>query len=151
LRGRCLLDIVTREPVAAEPGVRVHHGLTPDSPRLRQLYREATAFVLPTRGDFYPIALIEAMGMGLPVVTSAMAGIPEMVEPGRSGYLVPPDDGNSLRASLEAIVSDPVRARTMGQRGRDLAEQRFDARKTAERLLDLVTSVAPCQVRRSSH
>lgn len=142
LRGRCLLDIVTRDPLAEEDGVQVHRGLDAKSPELLELYRNASAFVLPTRGDCFSIASMEAMAMSLPVVVSAVGGIPEIVEQGESGHLIEAGDGRSLRAAIESLVDDPLRRERMGARGRILAEQRFDAKKVSERLLGLLSELA---------
>ena len=141
LRGRCELDVFTRDPIAAEPGVRVHRGLCPSSPELLALYRAADALVLPTRGDCFSIAALEAMAMALPVVITAVGGIPDIVEPGRSGHLIAPGDGRALRAALDALIADPERARALGRRGRELVEERFDAKKVASRLLSLLDEV----------
>lgn len=142
LRGRCELDLVTRDPVAEEPGVRVHHGLSAGSEPLRRLYASASALVLPTRGDCFSIAALEAMAASLPVVITRVGGIPDIVEHEQSGFLVDPGDGAALRASLEALLDDPARAAALGARGRALAEQRFDARRTAGSLLALLQELA---------
>src|SRR5262249_37290531 len=128
LRGRCELDLVTRDDVPEEPGVRVHRGLQAGTPELLALYAGADVFVLPTRGDCFSIASIEAMATGLPVVVSAVGGIPEIVEEGESGHLIAPDDASGLIAALESLLSEPGRRAAFGRRGRQLAETRFDAR-----------------------
>lgn len=142
LRGRCELDIVTRDAVREEDGVSVHRGLSAGSPSLLALYRAASAFVLPTRGDCFSIASLEAMAMGLPVVVSAVGGISEIVDSGRTGYLIEPGDGRALRESLEPLISDPSRAAAMGIAGRSRVEQHFDAKNTAARILALLGSAA---------
>ena len=141
LRGRCALDIVTRDKVEEEEGVRVHRGLVPGSARLLELYRAASAFVLPTRSDCFSIATLEAMAMGLPVIVSAVGGIPEIIERGENGFLIGPGNGGEMRETLELLIADPARAHTMGARGRALVEERFDARKTADRLFELMVGI----------
>jgi len=147
LRGRCELDIVTRDEVAAEPGVRVHRGLRAGTPELLELYDRASVFVLPTRGDCYSIASLEAMAKGLPVVVSAVGGISDIVEHGESGYLLDAVRGDLLLQSLEALLADSKRAADMGRRGRRIAEERFDARETASRLLAMLTELAAAKRR----
>ena len=142
LRNRAALDIVTRDPVPEQEGVTVHRGLTAGSAPLLALYRAATAFVLPTRGDCFSIAAIEAMAMGLPVVVSAVGGIPEIVQEGRTGYLVPPEDGLRLGEALEALLDMSEAAAAMGAQGRKAVEEKFDAEKTAARLLALLTTIS---------
>jgi glycosyltransferase involved in cell wall biosynthesis len=147
LRGRADLDIVTGDDVANEEGVRVHRNISSGSSALVNLYRRATVFVLPTRGDCFSMASLEAMAMGLPVVVSAVGGIPEIVAPGDTGFIVAPGDGHGLGDALEAFVSDPQRSTAMGLRGRARVEERFDAKKTAERLGSLLLEL--CAVGRT--
>lgn len=135
LRGRCALDLVTRDDVIAEEGVTVHRNLTADSPELRRLYDEAHAFVLPTRADCFSIASLEAMAKGLPVVVTGVGGIPEIVEDGQSGYLLRGGDGQQLREVIERLLTAPETAVQMGVRGRAIVESRFDARLTAQRIV----------------
>jgi glycosyltransferase involved in cell wall biosynthesis len=142
LRGRCELDLVTRDPIPEEPGVRVHRGLTAGSAPLLELYRNASVFVLPTRGDCFSIASMEAMAMGLPVVVSAVGGISDIVEHERSGLLTEPGDARALTLALHALLGDAARRRAMGARGRKLVEERFDSEKTASSLLALMTRIS---------
>jgi glycosyltransferase involved in cell wall biosynthesis len=141
LRGRCELDLVTRDPVPEEPGVRVHRGMNAGSEPLMALYRSAAAFVLPTRGDCFSIASIEAMAMGLPVVVSDVGGIAEIVDDD-TGFLIAPGDGLALSGAIDALLADSQRRRDLGVNGRRKAEQRFSARETAARLLALMTQIA---------
>jgi len=143
LRGRAALDIVTRDAVPDEEGVRVHRGLTAGSAPLLALYHAASAFVLPTRGDCFSIASLEALATGLPVVVSAVGGISDIVESRHTGYLIDPSSRTELRQALGALVADPALGRAMGLAGRARVEQRFDAAKTAERLFALCNSIVP--------
>ena len=93
----------------------------------RRLARElsrASAFVLPSRRDNLPIALIDAMALGLPVVSTRAGGIPELVEHGRSGLLVPPGDPRRLEAALRSLLARPGLARRLG-RGAARRARRF--------------------------
>jgi len=89
----------------------------------------ATIFALPcTREadggmDNLPTVIMEAMAAGLPVISTPLAGIPEMVEPDFNGELVPERDPASICAALERLISDPERARSLGDRGRQIARQ----------------------------
>lgn len=139
---RARLDIVTRDPVSECSGVTVHYGLSAGSPALLDLYRQADVFVLPTQGDCFSIASMEAMAMGLPVVVCDVGGIADIVEVGASGFLTPPRDGFALRDALEALVSSPDKCRTFGRRGREIVEQKFDAEKTAAALIRVLENAA---------
>ncbi|HEY2408701.1 MAG TPA: glycosyltransferase family 4 protein [Polyangiaceae bacterium] len=137
-RGRCELDLVTRDPVPEEAGVRVHRGLTANSDALLALYQAARAFVLPTRGDCYSIASLEAMARGLPVIVTNVGGIADIVETNVTGLLVEANDGSALRTALDALLTKPERCVEMGRLGRRRIEQHFDASKTAHALMALL-------------
>ena len=76
--------------------------------------------------ECFPIALLEAMACARPAVCTAVGGIPEMINDGESGYLVPPKDPQQLAARLVSLLSDPQTARRMGRAGRDRVEAEFD-------------------------
>jgi glycosyltransferase involved in cell wall biosynthesis len=142
LRGSVQLHLVTRDEVPQEEGVFVYRDLTPNDPRLRDLYARADLFVLPTVADCFSLASLEAMATGLPVITTRVGGIPEIVEHGRSGFLIDPGDEDGLVLALRDLVgSVDLRAR-MGAEGRRIVESRFDAARTTEKLLDLLKSLA---------
>jgi glycosyltransferase involved in cell wall biosynthesis len=138
LAERCELHVVTGAPVPETPGVNVHRGLGPNDPRLLALYREADIFALPTAGDCLAVVLGEALASGLPVVTTDVAGQPEAVRDGRTGIIIPPQNADQLGRALTRLIDDPALRRVMGRAARLDAEARFDARKNAERLLDVV-------------
>lgn len=85
-------------------------------------------FCLPSRTEGLGIAAIEAMASGLPVVASRVGGLPEVVEDGVTGLLVPPDDTAALAEALVRILEDRHRAAQMGDAGRTRAKQHFDSR-----------------------
>lgn len=135
LRANCELDIVTRESVEPEPGIRVHHGLTAGSDALLDLYRRADLFVLPTLADCHSIASLEAMAMGLPALISDVGANREVVEDGHTGWLVPPADGQALTERLSDAVRDAARLRAFGAAGLARVRSHFDAQQTLEALL----------------
>jgi glycosyltransferase involved in cell wall biosynthesis len=137
LKGRCELDIVTREDVetTAGEGIRIHHGLNSNAPALLDLYAKADAFVFPTLGDCLPIAVMEAMASGLPVVSTCVGAISEEVEDGRTGFLTPPGDTETLSKLVLRLADDADLRREMGAAGRQVAEDRFDGEKNYRRVL----------------
>jgi glycosyltransferase involved in cell wall biosynthesis len=84
-----------------------------------------------------PVALMEAMATGLPVVASALSGIPELVEYGVTGLLVPPRDADALAAALERLAADPALRVHMGRRGRAKVQAEFDLERNTRKLLAL--------------
>lgn len=139
---RVHLDIVTRESVDAAPGVHVHHGLRPNSAELLGLYRTADVFVLPSHGECFGIATIEAMASGIPVVVTDVGGTADIVEPGGNGHIVPAGSPERLGAAISEILDDPAAAARMGARSRALAEERFDLVANARVTLDMLKALA---------
>lgn len=91
-------------------------------------------FVLPSFAEGVPVVLMEAMASRLPVVTTRIAGIPELVEDGVSGRLVPPGNLEALSDAIAAVLADPPRARAMGEAGRAKVEAEFDIATQAARI-----------------
>lgn len=84
---------------------------------LRATFRRWDVFAMPSLDEGLPIATLEAMAEGLPVVATSIGGLPELVEDGRTGYLVPPSDVQALIGCLRLLLRDPARRRTMGDEG----------------------------------
>lgn len=144
LGSRAELDVVTGSAVEPPPGIacRIHRGLTPQSAALVKLYREADIFVLPSRGDCFPQAVAEGLASGLPVVASRVGAMPEMVEDGVNGYLVPPASPDALGDALEALVAQPPLRREMGRASRVMAEHAHDADANNRRIFELMISLS---------
>lgn len=105
------------------------------------LLRACDAFVLPSRAEPFGIVLLEAMAFGRPVVASAVGGIPEVVEPERSGILVPPDDVEALGAALRRVlVSRDLRQR-LGEGGIQRVNAHFRAEHNGARYEELFVGV----------
>jgi glycosyltransferase involved in cell wall biosynthesis len=86
----------------------------------------ADVFVLSSRSECMPISVLEAMAAGLPVVASAVGGLPEMVVDGETGYLVPSGDDRAMGDALARLAADPDLRRRLGAAGRRRVEERFD-------------------------
>lgn len=136
------VDLVTRDAVAPEPGVVVHHGLGPNDPALIALYHRADVFCLPTSGDCLPMVLSEAGATGLPLVSTDVGAIHEIVRPEVSGLLIAPGDGAGLTEALRRIVTDADLRRRFGDGARRVVGADYDARDNARRLVGLLLEVA---------
>jgi glycosyltransferase involved in cell wall biosynthesis len=93
---------------------------------------------LSSREECAPQALLEAMAVGVPVVATAVGGVPEMVESGSTGLVVPPEDPDALAGAVLGLLEDPARRAALGRAGRRAAAERFDettAVRIAERHL----------------
>ncbi len=84
-----------------------------------------------------PVAIMEAMAMGLPVVSTRHSGIPELVDDGRSGYLVAERDVGELTQRLGELVDHPEAWPRMGEAGRAIVEDRYDINKLNDRLVEI--------------
>lgn len=90
-----------------------------------QSFRNADIFVLPTRYDAFPIALLEALAAGLPVVTTPVGSIPEIVNHGENALVVEPGKPTELADALSGLILDPDRRSRMGAANRKLAKEKF--------------------------
>ena len=82
----------------------------------------ADLFVLPSRSEAFPNAVLEAMAMGMPAIASAVGGLVEVIEHQHSGVLVPPDDAASLASEITRFMADPDRAARIGAAARVRAQ-----------------------------
>ncbi|HSL81291.1 MAG TPA: glycosyltransferase family 4 protein, partial [Thermoanaerobaculia bacterium] len=106
-------------------------------------YAAADLFCLPSLYEGFPLAILEAMAAGLPVVATAVAGVPEAVVDGVTGRLVPPEDAAALARALAELAADPERARRMGDAGRRRVETEYAIPRIAAAYLDLWGELAP--------
>jgi colanic acid/amylovoran biosynthesis glycosyltransferase len=120
----------------------VFHGST-SSAGVRRILAGSDAMVLPSvrlasgRTEGLPVALVEAMSMGVPVVASRVAGTPELVRDGETGLLVEPGSAPQIARAIERLMDDPVSARRMGREGKKLIEREHDLARSASRLATL--------------
>jgi len=107
---------------------------------LPALYRNADVFVLPSREEGMPAALLEAMATGLPVVCTriAGAGAGEAVLHGTTGLLTPADDSNALADALTQIMADPTRWEAIGRAGRARIESYYSWTRAAGKWLEVI-------------
>ncbi|MFN3936369.1 MAG: glycosyltransferase [Gemmobacter sp.] len=136
----------TIERAAAKAGVADNLTLAgwQDEAGVREALAAAHALILPSLAEGLPMVVMEAMAAGRPVIATAIAGIPELVRPGETGWLVPPGDTDALaRAMIELHDAEPDRLARMGAAGRSLVLERHDARAEAARLAGLFGAQDP--------
>jgi glycosyltransferase involved in cell wall biosynthesis len=112
------------------------------------LYREADVFVIPCvtapdgHHDGIPVALMEAMASGIPVISSDISGIPELIEHEKSGLLTPEDSTEPLITAILRVLTDDGLSRRLARAGREQVLEGFDIRDVAEKLMALFTQHA---------
>ncbi len=102
----------------------------------------ADVFVLPSRWEGLPVALLEAMGAGLAVVATRVEGVDEVVEDNSQGLLVPPEDSQALAAALLELIGDPHLRKRMGEAARQRIESSYTLDLMCSRYLDLMLRFA---------
>jgi glycosyltransferase involved in cell wall biosynthesis len=97
----------------------------------------AAIVVVPSLGEGFGMVALEAMERGRPVIASAVGGLPEIVDDGRTGILVPPSDSAALAEAIAELATDPARAAAMGLAGRARALEAFSQERCTDRIEEL--------------
>lgn len=132
------------ERLALQQHVQLVGAMTQDG--LIEMYRRAAVFALPSvvlengDRDGIPNVLVEAMSMGVPVVSTDISGIPELVHDGVTGRLVPPHDAAALADALQDLLENPSHAAALAANGQRFVAEQFDLRACAARLRRLLTT-----------
>jgi glycosyltransferase involved in cell wall biosynthesis len=102
-----------------------------------ELFRSADLFVYPSYHEGMPMAVIEAMACGLPIIATEVGGLPDLVFPGLNGLLVPAGDPDQLADAIHQLVVDPQTRHSMQIGSIRMAQKNFDVEKLVLRLLDI--------------
>jgi len=113
-------------------------GIRPDVP---ELLAAIDAFVLSSNSEGNPLCVLEAMAAGRPVISTAVGGIPQLVQDGRSGLLTPPGDEEALSEAMLRLLNDPQLVVAMGTQSAELARASFDVGSMTRAYEDLYTSL----------
>lgn len=152
-RGRIVeCDLVGDGPLRVElersaPDGVVFHGALPVD-RALEIVADADLFVMPSveladgRRDGIPVALMEAMAIGVPVVATSVSGIPELVVDDRTGVLVEPEDAEGLADAIGALLDDPGRRARLVGAARALVEAEFDVARSGAMMVGLFDAIA---------
>lgn len=122
------------ESLAAPLGDAIHFAGFQSQEAVAQAMAGADMFVLPSFAEGVPVVLMEAMAAARPVITSLVAGIPELVEDGVSGYLVPPGDAATLAERIATLAADPDLQAQMGAAGRAKVRSEFNIATESARI-----------------
>ena len=106
------LNLVTKASIECQhPHVHIHNDVQAYSPKWLELYLQADVFVMPTHFEAFGLVFIEAMAAGLPVITTSINAIPEMVIQGETGFLIQPGDRQNLAGKIRALMENPTLSR----------------------------------------
>ena len=108
--------------------------------QVRELLAGTDVFVMSSFAEGVPVVLMEAMAAHVAVVATRIAGIPELVEDGVSGFLVPPGDSHTVVEHVEQLLADADLRNPFGASGRRNVEQEFNITLEADRLCRVLTS-----------
>jgi glycosyltransferase involved in cell wall biosynthesis len=99
--------------------------------------QQASVFVLPSHSEGVPNVILEAMAFALPIIATAVGGIPDIIQDGRNGLLIPPADSAALRLALARLLSDQDLAAKLGTQARRDAESCYSLNKIVDKYLEL--------------
>lgn len=129
-------------------GIVEFRGLMPSNKVLKAV-SSSTLFVLPSveapNGDMdgIPVALMEAMGIGIPAISTRLTGIPELIEDGVNGLLTAPGDYEELADAIEKLLTDPGLAKEFASRGREKVLKDFSVDRYTDDLIEAWTDLLP--------
>jgi glycosyltransferase involved in cell wall biosynthesis len=107
---------------------------------IKQYYEIADIFVLPSISENLPNVLLESLSMGIPVIATEVAGIPELIKDKETGILVKPNDIEGLAKAMELLICDENLRKNISEKGKDWVTKKFDAARCLERLEDVYRS-----------
>lgn len=131
------------ERLAAELGLRDRCCFVGTRADVAERLARASVLLLPTDREGLPLSVLEGMRAGLPVVASAVGGIPEAVLPGRTGLLVPPADAPALARAIAVLLADPRARARLGAEGRRRYDACFSFARQHAATLDVYRSLLP--------
>ncbi|MFN8600728.1 MAG: N-acetyl-alpha-D-glucosaminyl L-malate synthase BshA [Candidatus Binatia bacterium] len=126
-------DAATVRDRAAKLGVADRVELAGEQLRVADFLARADVLLMPSASESFGVAALEAMSCGVPVVASRAGGVPEVVEDGVCGRLLPVGDVDGMASAILGILADRHRARAMGEAGRRIAVERFDVTRIVPR------------------
>lgn len=131
---RVEVDLVTQQDVAVPARMRLHRSI--GRPAVVDLLQQADLVCLPSHADAAPWTVLEAMACGAAVVATAVGAVAELL--GEAGVTVPPRDPRALATAIESLLGDDQRRDALGTMARRRVEERYDARRQAHTLIELM-------------
>jgi glycosyltransferase involved in cell wall biosynthesis len=110
-----------------------------DQDHILDYYHAADMFVLPSFAEGLPVVLMEAMAMEIPCITTTITGVPELIENGQNGLLVPASDSEGLTQAIKQLVENPALRQQLGKAGRLKVLSDYDLHKNTQYLHEKLT------------
>jgi glycosyltransferase involved in cell wall biosynthesis len=107
-----------------------------DPVMVARYYQAADVYIHAAKADNFPTTILEALACGTPVVTTAVGGIPEQIDDGKTGFLVPPKSPEAVAMTLQKFLQDSALQRQMRIQAAETAQRRFDANRMVEDYLE---------------
>jgi glycosyltransferase involved in cell wall biosynthesis len=125
----------------SEHGLRDSVHFAGDVPNVHEYLQASDIFVFPTESDAFPLALVEAMACGLPVVSTPVGGIKDIITHMHDGLLVPPAERRQTYDALTTLMAEPALAARLGEAARQTVQERYSAAKVTQKYVALFTEV----------
>lgn len=103
----------------------------------KEILKDMDIFTLPSFAEGIPVSLMEAMSMEIPVVSTIINGIPELIQNGENGFLVMPSDIEGLSNIFEKLILDDVLRKNIGREGRKIIKNKYNIYKSADKMVEL--------------
>jgi D-inositol-3-phosphate glycosyltransferase len=116
-------------------------GFVADESLLAAGFREARLFALPSQYEAFGLVLLESLAQGTPVIASRVGGIPEFIEDGKAGRLIPPEDAGALAAAFQELWEDEATRTRWGTYGRETVVPRYQWDRVVDRLQTVYAEV----------
>jgi len=118
----------------------IFHGAIPNS-EVPKFLETIDIFVVPSRSESFGVAAVEASAMELPIIVSDVGGLPEVVENGKTGLVVPPENPEELSQAIKKLILDRDYRKKLGSAGREKVEKEYDWEKNVNTVINIYNEV----------
>ena len=136
---------------AADLDVSENVSLVKETKNIDHFYGALDVFCLSSNSEGMPLTLLEALASGVPIVSTDVGGIPEIIESGKNGYLVPKGSAEALAQRITELLLDPAKAMAFALNGREMVRTRFPAEKMVKATEQLYDEVLKKRTKGNAH
>nr|WP_274517507.1 glycosyltransferase [Fortiea contorta] len=117
------------------------------TPEWRRLYQQADMFVMPSYSEGLPQVFMEAMTAGLPVISTNLPQMQEVIDDGVTGFLIPPGNRDKLAQKMQILIDNPELRIAMGNKAKQVSHLRFDAEKNCYQIENIFQELSAIHLR----